>query len=145
MANKPAVVSLSSDDFTASDTAEMCVVLNGRPTDWSWTFAGPGHPVTIAQGDRLARESLHARKQQEQARVNGKKWTAPDESLEDLKKRTVDFVLERMIDWSAVEIDGKAFPFSRENARELLSKPANRVLLDQAYDFLGETANFMRR
>lgn len=135
----------SLDDFAAADTAEMTVVLNGRPTDWKWTFAGPGHPKTVDQSNRIAREALHTQKMQSQARVNNKKWVAPEDDVEVVRARNVDHVVERLLGWSPIEIGGTAYPFTSENARALLAKPSNQALLTQAYEALGDDAFFTKR
>ena len=141
---------LNLDDFSAADTAEMEVRANGRPTGWKWVFAGPGHPKTVEQADKIARRALKESQAKEQARVNGKKWTPEEETVESLRKRNVDFVIERLIDWSPIQVagsDGKPtpFPFSVENARSLLSDPSKGGLLQQAYEFIGDSDSFIKR
>lgn len=143
-AKKPAVVSFSMDDFGSADTAEMTVVVNGRPTDWTWTFAGPGHPKAEEQSNRISREALHQQRAQRQAQINGKKWREPEESVEDIRKRGVDYVIERLLGWSPVEINGQDYPFTEDNARALLSQPASK-LLAQANDFLFDDTSFTKR
>ena len=143
MADIPEFASL--DDFGAADTAEMNVVINGKPTGWFWTFAGPGHAKTIDQGNRLARERMHREKRQEQAQVNGKKYTAMDETVEDVRERNISFVVERLVGWSQIRISGDIFAFSVENARKILSDASRIALLGQAFEFLGDDQSFTRR
>lgn len=138
------------NDFAAADTADMKVRAGGKETGWVWTFAGPGHPKTIEQGNRIARQALKESKRKQEAVVNGKKWHADDEDVEDIRRRNVAFVVERLVGWSTVKVagaEGKAidFPFSVENATSLLSDPAKAGLLEQAYAFIGEAENFTRR
>lgn len=138
------------NDFAAADTAEMKVRAAGKETGWTWIFAGPGHPKTVEQGNRIARQALKESKRQREAQINGKKWHADDEDIEDIRRRNVDFVVERLVGWSAVKVagaDDKAvdFAFSPENARALLIDPAKAGLLEQAYTFLADDENFMRR
>lgn len=141
---------LNLDVFAAADTAEMEVRVAGRPIGWTWTFAGPGHQKTIDQTNRIARLALKESRRKQEAAVNGKKWHADDEDVEDIRRRNVDFVVERLVDWSALQVVGKDgkptdFPFTQENARALLSDPAKAGLLEQAYAFLGDDENFIRR
>ena len=141
---------LDLDDFSSADTADMEVRLNGKSTGWTWTFAGPGHPKTTEQGDRIAKAALKASHAKERARVNGKKWEPEEETVEDLRKRNVDFVVDRLIGWSDIQVagaDGKPqpFPFTAENARKLLSDPSKGGLLQQAYSFIGDEDSFTKR
>lgn len=138
------------EDFSTLDTADMEVRINGRPIGWTWSFAGPGHPKTIEQGNRIARKALKESREKEQARINGRKWHADDEDIEDIRRRSVDFVVERLVGWSAIKVfddDGKKvdFPFTADNATKLLSDPKKTGLLEQAYSFLADNENFTRR
>lgn len=129
----------------AADTADMTVMSGGKPTDWVWTFAGPGHEKAIEQSNRLARERLKLDAEQERSRVNGKKWRADPESPEEARRRHVDFIVERLVGWSDVSMAGKPFPFSVENARAFLGNPAAIAVATQALEFLGDDRSFTRR
>lgn len=139
------VTELDLADFDAADEADMTVVLNGRLTTWVWTFAGPGHPVTVAQASRMARERLHRDREQEQARVNGRKWKAEEETPDDVRRRNVAFVVERLLRWTPVKLNGEDVPFSPEAATRVLSDPRKATLLTQAIEFLAEDKSFIRR
>ncbi|KFL25069.1 hypothetical protein JP74_21290 [Devosia sp. 17-2-E-8] len=139
------IASFSLDDFDAVDTSTMTVMVNGAPTDWKWTFAGPGHPKAIEQSNRLAREGLAEQRAIQQARANGKKWKASDETPDELRRENVGHVVERLVGWSPVKIDGKDFAFSSENATMLLADPKRVGLLTQALEFLADENSFTRR
>jgi hypothetical protein len=132
-------------DLDAVDESEMTVMAGGRATDWVWRFAGPAHPKTIDQSNRISRERLSIEKQQEQARVNGKKWKAPDENPDEVRDRNAMFVVERLLGWSAVTFNGEDFPFSVENAKKLLTDRRKASLLIQALEFLGDENAFTKR
>lgn len=143
-------------DLDAADESEMVVNAAGRATNWVWVFAGPGHPKTIEQSNRIGRERLHLERQQEQARVNGRKWKAQEESTDESLNRNVTLVLERLLGWHLVDKDGNAtdvavtmngepFPFSAENAKKILTDRRKSALLFQALDFLSDEAAFTRR
>jgi hypothetical protein len=141
---------MSMDDFDLSDldsadTAEMEVKAGGKETGWKLIFAGPGHPRTIEQADRLARERLRRERAQEQARVNNKKWTPPEESVDAVRERNIGFVVERIVGWTPVKIGGEPYPFSPDNARKLLSDPKKCAVLAQAIEFLSDDAAFTTR
>lgn len=141
--NKPIEIDLA--DIDAADESEMVVTHNGKLTTWVWTFAGPGHPKTIAQGNRLSRERLHEDKEKEQARVNGRKWKATEESPDDVRKRNVAQVVERLLRWSPVKLNGENLAFSPEAATKVLSDPRKISLLLQALEFLNEDKSFIKR
>jgi hypothetical protein len=135
------------DDLDAADAATMEVMAFGRPTGWTWTFAGPGHPKTIAQSDRYAREALVTEKLQAQAQVNGKKWKAPEESLDERRAKNINHIVERLIGWSPFKVsrDGPEFPFTEENARTVLADRRKVDIYTQALDFLREDLAFTKR
>lgn len=133
------------DAFDALDEAEMIVFHNGQPTTWRWIFAGPGHPKGIAQTTRLSREELQTKKLRTMALANGLPYIPPDESVDQVRAKNVEFVLERLIGWTPVKINGEMVPFSEENARAMLMDPRKGNLFSQAYNFLSSERSFMRR
>lgn len=131
--------------FASADTADMTVVVNGRPTEWQWIFAGPGHDKTLAQTERLSKERLHEGKAIKQAQINGKKYTVAEETPAEKRKENIDYVVERLVGWTPVVIGGEDYAFSEANARALLSDPKNPDLLTQALEFLFADSSFMKR
>lgn len=145
---KAAQAAMDDFDLSELDTADesyMTVLSNGKETSWVWTFAGPGHPKAIEQSNRFGRERLHRERMQEQAQVNGKKWKPPEETPDEVKARNINVVIERLLDWSPVKMNGEPYPFSTENARKLLADPRKGALLIQALEFLGDENAFTRR
>lgn len=141
------MVNFDIEDLRASDEDELEILgKDGQPTGWKWRMAGPGHPRTIEQGNRVARERLRREEEQERARVNGRKWKGDSQSPDEVIDGHVRFVMERLLGWSEVTIGGKPFPFSEENARTILRdhslKPSPLV---QALEFLGDEASFSGR
>jgi hypothetical protein len=139
---KPAF-DLSSMD--AIDEAEMEVYANGQPTGWKWRFAGPGHPKTVEQGNRLARERLRREREQEAAQVNGRKWKPDSETVDEALDRNVRIVTDRLLGWTPVQMSGKDYPFTAENAKALLMDRRKSALLIQALEFLGDEKSFTPR
>ncbi|PWJ80645.1 hypothetical protein C7441_112187 [Pseudaminobacter salicylatoxidans] len=148
---KEQVTQVATDEFdlTELDAADEDVMVvkrnDGTETGWKWTFAGPGHPKTIEQSNRLARERLRREKEQEQAQVNGKKWKAPDETPNEVLERNVRLVVERLLGWSPIKMNGQDHPFSPENAKALLTDRRKGTLLIQSLEFLGDDAAFTQR
>lgn len=132
-------------DLDSSDTAEMTVHSDGRPTSWVWTFAGPGHPQAIALSNRLSKARLRRESDQEAARVNGRKWQPEQEDPETVAKRNAEYVADRLIGWSPVKLGGEDYPFSRDNAVKLLMDPKKGALALQALEFLSEQRSFLQR
>lgn len=145
MTKEQASAAFDLSELDAVDEATMEVLANGRPTGWIWTFAGPGHPKTIELSNRFARDRLRREKEQEQAQVNGKKWKAPEESPDEVLTRNVGLVVARLLGWSPIQMGGKDYPFTPENAQAILMDRRKGTLLVQAMEFLGEEQSFTKR
>jgi hypothetical protein len=141
----PAILDLSMAALASADTATMNVVVGGNPSGWLWEFAGPSHPKALAQANRTSRASLHKSKLIEQAQANGRKWVAEEQTPDQVRADNVTYIIERLIGWSTVRIDGQDFPFSEDKARELLSNVKNVGLLAQALEFLAADNSFTKR
>lgn len=139
------VLEIDFGDLDGRDEAEMTVVVGGKPTDWTWTFSGPGHPQTVAQSNRIARDELNKQHLIEQARANGKKFKGERQTPDELLVDNVSYVLERLLRWSPVKLSGADYPFTAENARALLMDRKKGALLQQAVDFLLDDNSFTKR
>ncbi len=137
--------SFDLDQLDAADQAFMTVKAGDVVTDWVWTFCGPGHPKAIAQNNRISRDQLNRNRLKEQAQVNGKKWRAPEQSIDEVLASNVNFVMERLLGWSEIKMGGEPYPFSEENARKLLMDPKKGALLQQAIEFVIDENSFMQR
>lgn len=137
---------LNFDDFEASDTGKMEVLdVQGNPTGWFWEFAGPGHPKTEALNNRISRERLRKQAQIEQAQANGRKYKVDPETPDDIRAKNIADIVERLVGWSDIEIGGKPFPFTAENATEFLSHPKRVGVVVQAVEFLANEKSFTPR
>lgn len=141
----PDTLDLSLDSLADASIATMNLVVGGRPSGWLWQFAGPGHEKHTAQQNRLSRERLHRERLIEQARVNGKKWVSIEQTPEEVRADNIAYVIERLVGWSAIRIDGEEFPFSEENAKAILSDPKRLNVLTQALEFLSADSSFTQR
>jgi hypothetical protein len=150
------VAAFDISSLDAVDESTLIIVVNGRATNWAWVFAGPGHPKAVEQANRMARERLKLEREQEQARINGRKWKAPEETPEGAVERNVAMVVDRLIGWHVIDaagnktgapvlMAGEPFPFSEENARKVLSDRRRGSILLQALEFLGDEAAFTKR
>lgn len=136
-------IELDLNDLDTADEASMNVLVRGKPSGWKWHFAGPGHPQVIEANDRKARERLREEKEQLDARMNGERIEPKDESLEQLRLRNVNAIVERLLGWSPVKINGEDLPFTPENARKMLLDE-RKDFFRQATRFLQADASFMR-
>ncbi|MGS1095879.1 branched-chain amino acid ABC transporter [Aquamicrobium terrae] len=137
---------LDLSDFDTVDEDVMTVkTKDGTETTWTWTFAGPGHPKTVEQSNRLAKERLRREKAQEQAVVNGKKWKAEDETPDEALDRNVKLVTDRLLGWSPINLNGTPFPYTVENANLILKDRRKGHILIQALEFLGDEVAFSGR
>lgn len=130
------------NDFDTAEAADMVVMSNGQATDWRWTFAGPGHPQSVALADRLGRERLRKDREQAEAVANGRRWKAENDTPEEARRRGAEFIVDRLIGWSPITLSGKDYPFTRENAIALLIDPKKASLAVQAMEFLANDRSF---
>lgn len=131
-------------DLRSTDTAKLAIVnpATGQPTTWEWELAGPGHPASIAQSDRQAKENLHTEKLKEQARVNRKKWIQPEPTPEEVREKNALFFAERVLGWSPVRLNGEDYPFSRENCVKLLLDPTYGRIYSQIAEYFAADDSF---
>lgn len=139
---RPVEIDIATLD--ALDEAEMVVIYNDRPTTWKWIFAGPGHPKGIAQAERIGREGIATAAAKEQARQNMKKWKEPVDTPDEVREKNATFVLERLLRWSPVKLNGQTLEFSMDEAKKLLLDP-RKDLLAQAIEFLTDNKSFIKR
>ena len=127
------------------DTATLTIShpITGEPTTWTMQIAGPGHPETVAIANELTRQRLHLEREQEQARVNGRKWKAPDVDAEQQRRDLAQRFARRILGWSPVTMNGEPFAYTRENAVRLLHEPAYGWVATQFYDFVAADAAFI--
>lgn len=138
------MVDIDLSAFDKADEAEMELMLNGRATGWKWTFAGPGHPQTLAYRDKMQREQHQLEREQAQARAAGKRWTPPDDGPDANMRRTVEWIVSRLIRWTpaTVTINGESLPYSPDAARRLLTDPRKPDIFTQAVEFLTAETSF---
>lgn len=136
------------DDFDisaldAADEGVMTVFMRGKPTPWKWTFAGPGHPQTLALHERKHRERLKEERELFDARSHGEADPAADETLEQVRLRNVNNIVDRLIGWTSVKLDGAVLEFSADNARTVLLDERKGLYI-QALRFIGNEASFYK-
>ncbi len=138
------------DAVRTQERGELVIVAPGTGSRLVITFAGPGHPQTVAYNDGQARERLHKEKAQEQARVNGKKWKSDDETVKDRLQKNVTYITARMLGWRFEDAAGNPDPaggpeFSREVADQLLAEPEMGALYTRCLEYLADDESFTKR
>lgn len=119
--------------------------LDGQPSGWKITFAGPAHAKTVAYSERQSRRDLHKQALIEQARVNGKKYKAEERTPADVRRDNVEWIVARIVDWTPVSLGGAPIAFSETAAMELLVRPELGFVYAQCIEFLNEDKSFMKR
>lgn len=146
MNTKAAVVAVNLSAFHPADTAVLDILAPGsaRPIGWAITFAGPGHPKTVAWNEEKAREDLQKSRQIEMAQVNGRKYKPDDKSVADLRHDNVRWIAARILDWTPVALEAGAAPinFSEAAAMELLAAPKLGWVYGQCLEFLASEQSF---
>lgn len=139
-------MTFSLDDFALENESDLNLKNKfGQPSNWVWTFAGPGHPATVAADDRMAKRQLALQEEQEKARVNGRKWKGSGDTLEEVRDRNIDYIVARLLRWSdGMTVDGSPFQCTPENARKVLLNPALGVY-EQANSHLLDEKSFIPR
>lgn len=133
-------------NLAAADEGDLHVLDGeGNKTGWIWTFAGPGHPATITIDREQNARFISRERDKERAQVNGKKWKGTDETPDELRGRTIAYIVARLLRWTDIEMEGGAFPCTPENARKILSDRRYGLVFDQANEFLREEKDFTKR
>lgn len=138
--------SFDISSLAASDEADLHILdADGNRTGWVWTFAGPNHPATISADNDVNARYVAREQAKERTIVNGRKWKGSDETPEELRQRSIDYVVARLLRWSEMTMEGKPFPYTAENARLILSDRKYATVYDQANGFLIEEKSFLKR
>lgn len=131
--------------LAAADEGELAILDGaGKPTGWVWTFAGPGHPTTVALDRESNSRFLQREQAKERAQVNNKKWKGDGETVEEVRDRNVSYIVGRLLRWSDIQMEGKPFPCTPDNARSILSNPRFGLVFEQANEFLRDEKDFTK-
>jgi hypothetical protein len=146
-----AAASQSADLFdlgqiTAVNAGALVIVhpVTGQATGWTITIAGPEHPVTEAVAKELQAENDARSREIEQARVNGRKWKAPDDG-EAVRKKMTERLARRILGWSPVSFDGAPFEYNAAHALRLMDEGKFQPIAKQVLDYLADEASFTKR
>lgn len=135
------------DAVDALDESNLTIrhPITDAPTNWVWTFYGPGHPKTVELANRVSRDALRDLQEQKQARVNNKKYKAEEQTLDGLRTETVGNIIARTKTFTPVKkADGSSISYSETAARELLLDRRKGWLYKQVTEFLAEDASFIQ-
>lgn len=144
MTEQTAVASLGGAKYNDTGVLEVRHPITKALTGWKVTFAGPGHPKTIAENDKELDKFLQSSKAQEQARVNYKKWKGEDRSVAEARYEYARSIVARIVDWTPVDFeDGKgAIAFTEKAAIDILLDPQRAWIAPQFKDYLDDEKAF---
>lgn len=135
------------DELRSTDSEEVAIVhpITGAPTTWKWTLAGPGHPKSIEVANKAARETLRIERLRDQAQVNRRKWVEPEKTPDENRRANATSFAARVLGWTPARINKADYPFSEENAVNLLLDPAYGRIYVQLLEHFVSDASFTRR
>lgn len=132
--------------FAFKDTATLDILAPGgsKSIGWRITFAGPGHPKTIAFNEAKNREILHRNRQIEAAQINGRKYKPEEQTVEEARRENVRWVAARIVEWTPVALspDKPPLAFSEAAAIEIFINPDLGWIYAQCLDFLAADQSF---
>lgn len=135
---------LASADAQDEATLAIKHPTTDKPTTWLWTFYGPGHPIVVELADRVSRVALRELHEQKQARLNGKKVTLEESTLDQLRAENVDNIVTRLKSFTPVKLGAETISFSPDAARKLLLDRKKGWLYAQVVEWLKEDGNFIQ-
>ncbi len=119
----------------ADQGAEMVLK---HPTSGDDLLDDDGNPVTITLLGSDSKEARRLRHQRANANMKGRKKPVAAEEVEDADR---ELVVSLTIDWSGIKVEGEAWEFSKEKARELYTRFP--WVQEQADVFAGDRSNFL--
>lgn len=131
--------------FDAVDEATLAIKhpTTGEPTTWVWTFYGPGHPATVDLENRISRDALREIAAQKQARVNGKKWTEKEETIDQIRNENAKNIVARTKSFTPVKMGTETTTFTADVATAMLLDRRKSWLMAQIMEFLKAEENFI--
>ncbi len=136
------------DDYRSLLEAEMPVIPPGR-TDpiGTITFAGPGHDLTIAQADRINRQSIQQDQEREITIARGGKWKPKVDTPDQIRERNITLIAERIVSFDLWTRDQQGNPqrivYSPEMAKTIMLDRSYGWLFNAALEFLSATTSFI--
>jgi len=117
--------------FAPKDTVELAILdpRDGKPTDVTFTLAGPAHPVRQA-ATRALLDGMGA--------AEGEAETPP-EKLRDLN---TDYLAACVLGWQGLTRDSQALPHSLDEAKALLGDPRFVMIRSQVDRAMGDNRRF---
>lgn len=132
--------------FAFKDTAILDVMApdGSGPLGWRITFAGPGHPKTVAFNEVKNREILHRNRQIEMAQINGRKYKPEEQTVDEARRENVRWVAARIVNWTPVALspDKPPLEFSEAAAVDVFINPDLGWIYAQCLEFLAADQSF---
>jgi hypothetical protein len=143
--NGAVVVANMADDLPM-ETAELHIVKPGTSikTGWVITMAGPGHPKTVALGNKESRKTLEEQRRIKLQQARGQRVKIDDVEPEENAREFVEGLVARIVTWTPVDFGAGQVDFSEKAAVELLLDPNKGMYVGQIVDFLIAERSFMK-
>lgn len=150
---KTSVVDLSGANALPDDRGVLHTVFPGtnKPTGWDIVLSGPGHPKTVALGEKAERERLQRAAEIERAQVNGRKWKGDaDVSPKQSRREFIESLVGRIISWTPVNFGSGTVTFEENDASaparavDTLLDPKLGAYVSQIVDYLLAERAFMK-
>lgn len=128
-------------------TADLNVLIPGTadPSGWIVTFAGPAHDKTKALADKSTREAQKKQADIERSQVNGRKWKGEELTPDEVRRKTVESIVGRIVGWSPDPDFGNGpVPFDDEKAVDLFMDQELGAFFSQFVDFLLSEKAFLK-
>ena len=120
----------------------------GKPTTWAITFAGPGHPQTLATEESELRKLLSEQEAQQEEQLAAVKAKQPvpkfHRTVAEERSRRAAWVAARILSSTPARLNGEEIRLNPNNAAEILARPELEWLLNQCNAALGNRENFLR-
>jgi hypothetical protein len=137
------------DALAYGDTFRYVVLhpITGKPTTWAITFAGPGHPQTLAAEERELREMLDEQERQQEEGIAAvkanKKAPTFRRTVADERARRAAYIAARILCSTPAIINGEEITLTSDNASGILARPELEWLYNQCNNALGNKVNFL--
>jgi hypothetical protein len=138
---------LDISGLVPNDTAVLEIMKPGRleKTGWRITMCSMTHPKAQAWSAQESGRQLRISNEIAAAQANGRRWAPEDVSVDEQRRRNVQWAVSRMLDWSpAIKMgpNGEEVSYSDEAATKLFCDPRMSWAFQQIIDFLTEEKSF---
>ncbi len=135
---------LDIGELAAADTIDYAIIhpITKMPTNWVWTFAGPGHPTFQALSNALGMKDRAEGFADQRALLGGR--TPKIKTTPEIVEDNVQRIAGRTLNFTPAKINGEDLRFSSETAHRILKNPKYGWLYTQLFNLLREEDVFIK-